>query len=111
MTPAWHRWTGCARTREETRMTRTWSATTMLDLQAYPLLGEDASGKAAVIDEARRGLAGRGFAELPGFLSAEGLAAVLEDACAVEHKGHRNAGPGTAYLELPDDSFPEGHPR
>jgi len=92
-------------------MTRTWSASTLLDLKAYPLLGEDAPGREAVIDEARRGLAACGFAELPGFLSAEGLAAALEDACTVEHKGHRNAGPGTAYLELPDDSFSADHPR
>jgi hypothetical protein len=64
-----------------------------------------------VIEQARDGLRAMGAAELPGFLSAAGLHAVLDDAVITEPRAHRNAGPATAYLALPDMEQPVGHPR
>ncbi len=83
----------------------------LVDLRRYPLLDPDGAAFAAVVAEAREGLAELGAAELPGFLTEEGLAAVLADAIEVEPLGYRNAGPATAYLALPDQEAPPGHPR
>jgi hypothetical protein len=92
-------------------MTRSWNPHELVDLDAYPLLDPDSPTRKAVIERAREQLDAIGAAELPGFLSPAGLAAALSDAIAVEPRSHRSGGPSTAYLEFPDLSLPEDHPR
>ena len=77
----------------------------LIDLGRYPL------DDAAVIDGAAAQLREEGACELPGFLTAEGLAACLADARSLEVDAHRSEGRGTAYLEAPDPSWPVDHPR
>jgi hypothetical protein len=92
-------------------MPSTLTAADLVDLSAYPLLDPHSAVRRDVVARARRQLAEIGAAELPGFLSPDGLAAALADAVAVEPRAHRSGGPSTAYLEFPDFSLPEDHPR
>ena len=85
----------------------------LVDLERYPLL--DPAGAAGddlgpVVDRARAQLASIGAAELPGFVHPAGVAQLVEDALALEPSAHHSGGLGTAYLGLPDESQPEGHP-
>src|SRR5579884_322479 len=83
----------------------------MVDLDRYPVL--DLSGEVArkVIAEARASLAATGAAELTGFVSSEGVAALVADAESLGSRAHHSEGLGTAYLEVPDFDREEGHPR
>ena len=86
------------------------AATELVDLDRYPVDRPGGAGAALVSDAAAQ-LAGTGACELPGFLTPAGLAACLADARSLEDVGHRSEGVGTAYLELPDPDWPDGHPR
>lgn len=87
------------------------SAAALVDLDRYPLLDPDGAAMAAVLTWARGELQARGACEVPAFLSPDGLAAVCADAQALAPSAYRSAGYGTAYLEIPDFSLPEDHPR
>jgi hypothetical protein len=83
----------------------------LVDLDRYPL--GDLAGEAgrSVVAEARRQLAARGAAELPAFINPAGVAALVADAEALAPRAHHSGGLGTAYLEIPDFTLPEDHPR
>jgi len=83
----------------------------LVDLDRYPVLDLDSAGAQRVLSAARGQLGMMGAAELPGFVHAEGLAQLVEDARALAPQAYRSAGKGTAYLELPDTSLPADHPR
>ncbi len=83
----------------------------LVDLERYPLLSPGSARFAAVIEDARADIARMGAAELPGFLTASGLALALHDARSLAKLAYRSGGMGTAYLELPDASWPADHPR
>jgi hypothetical protein len=83
----------------------------LVDLDRYPVLDPDAAGFRRVADEGRAQLAARGAAELPGFVTPDGVAALVSDAASLAPRAHRSGGQGTAYLEIPDFSLPDDHPR
>lgn len=83
----------------------------LVDLERYPVHRPHSPRWEEAVAEARAGLADLGAAELPGFLTPQGVAAAVADAVELEAVGHRNAGPATAYLELPDPDLPVGHAR
>jgi len=83
----------------------------LVDLDRYPVGDLDGPVARAVIDGARAQLAGTGAVELPGFLTPEGVAGLVADAEDLARRAHRSEGVGTAYLEYPDFSLPEDHPR
>lgn len=83
----------------------------LVDLDRYPLHDLDGRRGKAVLAAARADLARMGAAELPGFLAPQGLALALADAHSLAKLAYRSGGMGTAYLELPDASWPAGHPR
>ena len=83
----------------------------LLDLARYPLLDPDGAVMRDVLREARARLRATGACEVPGFLSARGLAAITADGDRLAQRAHRSEGVGTAYLEVPDFSLPEDHPR
>ena len=56
-------------------------------------------------------LVSTGAVELPGFLNAAGIAALVADADELAPRAHHSSGEGTAYLEFPDFSLPDDHPR
>jgi hypothetical protein len=83
----------------------------LVDLARYPLLALDAPQARAALAEARTGLARRGIAILPGFLHAGALPGLVAECDALAPLGHFSEVQGTPYLDLPDLSAPEGHPR
>jgi hypothetical protein len=84
---------------------------TLVDLERYPLHDLDSARGKAVVEAARADLARMGAAELPGFLTPAGLVAAIADARSLAKLAYRSGGMGTAYLELPDASWPADHPR
>ena len=83
----------------------------LVDLVRYPLGDLTGAASLSVIGEARSQLAATGAAELPGFVSPRGVAALVEDAEALAARSHPSGGEGTAYLEFPDFDLPRDHPR
>jgi hypothetical protein len=84
---------------------------TLVDLEAYPLLDLDQPAAAALIERARAEFEATGACELPGFLTADGLAACVADAVGLEPLAHHSSGATTPYLEQPDDHWDDDHPR
>jgi hypothetical protein len=83
----------------------------LIDLGRYPLLQPHRDAYVAVVDRARAGLRANGAAEIEGFIAPGALPALIADAEALAPRAHRSGGQGTAYLEFPDFSLPDGHPR
>jgi hypothetical protein len=83
----------------------------LVDLERYPLLDLDGPLGRAVVARHHAEIVATGAAEIPGFLSPAGLAACVEDANKLAPRAHRSGGLGGAYLEIPEDHWPEGHPR
>jgi hypothetical protein len=83
----------------------------LVDLDRYPVLTPDAVQYDGVVAHGRAQLAALGAAELTGFVSPAGVAALVADAESLAPRAHRSGGRGTAYLEIPDACLPDGHPR
>jgi len=83
----------------------------LVDLDRYPLFEPASEGYRACVDAARLQLRATGAAELPGFVSPAGVEVLARDADALAPRAHRSGGQGTAYLEYPDFTLPEDHPR
>ena len=83
----------------------------LVDLRRYPLLEPDSDAYAQVVSEARNQLRANGAAELAGVVSPAGVAELVLDAEALAPRAHPSGGQGTAYLEFPDFTLPEDHPR
>jgi len=83
----------------------------LVDLERYPVFAVGSAPYRSVVGRAREQLATRGAAELSGFVSAAGVAALVADAESLASRAHRSGGLGTAYLEVPDSSLPADHPR
>jgi hypothetical protein len=82
-----------------------------IDLDRHPIDALDAPPGRALVDRCREQLRASGACELEGFLRPEAamrLAAETEERAAL---AHRHRGRSTPYLEIPDDHWPEGHPR
>jgi hypothetical protein len=84
---------------------------TVVDLDRYPVADLGSPEARAVVDEARASLATRGVAIFPGFVRPDALATIADDAQASKAQAHLEDVWGTPYLDLPDESQPEGHPR
>ena len=88
------------------------AALALVDRARYPIDEPSSEVFAAVVAEARRSLAEVGYAELPGFITPEGVAALSNEAEELAGRAFTSGGVGTAYLELPDEvAFDETHPR
>jgi len=83
----------------------------LVDLTRYPILDPGGLGLRDVLAWARAQLRDTGACEVPGFLTRGGLAAIEADAEGLAPTAYRSEGVGTAYLEVPDFSLPEEHPR
>jgi len=83
----------------------------LVDLDRYPVLDTGGAGFRAMVEDARTQLAGTGAVELAGFLNPTGVDALVADADALAPRAPHSAGEGTAYLEFPDSSPPDDHPR
>jgi len=83
----------------------------VVDRARYPVdaLGSD-DGR-ALVDACRARLAADGACELPAFLSAAATEYLAREAIALAPLAHHSCVEGTVYLDLPDESAPDGHPR
>lgn len=82
-----------------------------VDLARYPLDDLDGPVMGAVLRAAHASLAEKGAAILPGFLTETARRAISREASRLEANAHLENVWGTPYLGIPDESFPEGHPR
>jgi hypothetical protein len=87
------------------------NAAELIDHALYPLALSDAPAHVAAIRQARADIALQGAAEIPGFLSEQGLQTCLADARALARLAYVSSGYGTAYLEEPAAHWPAAHPR
>jgi hypothetical protein len=85
--------------------------TTLVDLERYPVLSPGSERYHEVVDIARKEMFERGAAEICGFVTPAGVQALAEDADALAARAHHSSGQATAYLEYPDFTLPEDHPR
>jgi hypothetical protein len=83
----------------------------LIDETRYPLRSPDSARAIETISAAHADLARCGMAVLPGFLRAEAIPALVRECDALAPSGHFSEVQGTPYLDLPDLSQPEGHPR
>jgi hypothetical protein len=83
----------------------------LVDMVRYPVDDLHSSTGTRVVAESRSQLAATGAAELFGFLTPDGVAALVAEAESLVPRAHPSGGQGTAYLEFPDFSLPEDHPR
>ncbi len=84
---------------------------TYVDTARYPVHDLEHGVGLDLVRDAKSQLADSGYAELPGFLNAQGVGALVADAGELACRAHPSAGTGTAYLEHPDPGVPDGHPR
>jgi len=83
----------------------------LVDLERYPV--DDPAGRGRpLVETCRRQLAESGACNLDFFLRPAAIAAMADEASALEHRAHRTPdSKGTAYLDAPDETLPEDHPR
>ena len=83
----------------------------LVDLSKYPITDLQSTLAREVIAAAQHQISSIGAAELPGFVTVQGVAALVSDAESLAERAHPSGGVGTAYLELPSDEFDRDHPR
>ncbi|MBI3782210.1 MAG: hypothetical protein HY270_02295 [Deltaproteobacteria bacterium] len=83
----------------------------LVNLDRYPILDLDSSKMHEALRWMRAQIASTGACEVPGFLNPRGLETVIADARSLAPTARRSEGYGTAYLDVPDTSLPEDHPR
>ena len=77
----------------------------------YPLNQPDAPAYQAVVAEARAQLDEDGCVVLKGFLTAEGIAALVQEAEGASAFGHRSFNRTNPYFTQDDPNLPEDHPK
>jgi hypothetical protein len=83
----------------------------LIDGDRYPVGDLTTPVIREVLAWARAQLRDTGACEVAGFLSPQGLAAIEADAAGLSAAAYRSEGLGTAYLEVPDFTLPDDHPR
>ena len=83
----------------------------LIDLERYPINALHTPDGRALVERCRAQLLVDGACELPGFLTHDATARLAVEAEALAVDAHPSRVEGTPYLDFPDDSFPEGHPR
>lgn len=83
-----------------------------IDLARYPILDASAPQFRELADRCRAQLDESGCCILPGFLTPEAVALAVDEAGGLVPSAHHSeVATGTAYLEIPDPSWPAGHAR
>ena len=81
----------------------------LVDLGRYPI--GDAGALAPVAEHHAAELRATGVSILPGFLRPDALPGLVAECDALAAGAHHQDVQGTPYLELPDEGWPDGHPR
>lgn len=71
----------------------------------------DLDGACRTIEHHQRELQERGVSVLPGFVPPEVIDAMVVECDALAADAYHQDVQGTPYLELPEDGWPDGHPR
>src|SRR5581483_11218443 len=82
----------------------------LVDTHRYPVTDLSSAQARAVIAEGRRQMAAKGAAELEGFVTPEGVEALVADAERLASRAHRSGGLGNVYLKVPEPGLPPEHP-
>jgi hypothetical protein len=96
---------------EESEVMAPFTPDRIVDLRRYPIDDLGSAGARQVVARARTSLAEKGVAILAGFVTADALAAMSAEADRLEPRAYLENVWGTPYLGLPDERFPDGHPR
>src|SRR6266481_4798896 len=88
-----------------------WSPSQLIDLERYPILDLRGETTRALTDHCREQLDRSGACELPGFLTPEAVEILVREGDELSAAAYHSVATGTAYLEIPDPSLPEDHPR
>jgi len=86
-------------------------AARLIDLERYPILDLGTGPARTLTRQCRAQLDATGACELPGFLTPDATAALIREADALAGSAYHSETAGTAYLEVPDFSLPDDHPR
>jgi uncharacterized protein (TIGR02611 family) len=83
----------------------------LIDLARYPVTDLDSPATRSLIAAEQRRLADHGVSIMRGFLTDDAVARLCREADELAPQAFFSEAAGTPYLERPDRSFPEGHPR
>jgi hypothetical protein len=83
----------------------------IVDVDRYPVGDLDDPRTQRVVADARASLAQRGVVALPGFLRPSAVDTIVAEVETSLGEAHLEDVWGTPYLDLPDETYPEGHPR
>jgi hypothetical protein len=85
--------------------------TQLIDHARYPVDDLDDPRTVAATDRCRTTLDGTGVAIMPGFLTPAAVHAIVVESARLASGGHHQDIDATPYLELPDEGWPDDHPR
>jgi hypothetical protein len=83
----------------------------LLDLARYPILDLNRAATRELTRHCRDQLDRTGACELPGFLKPDAVATLVRESDALAARAYHSVVTGTPYLEAPDPSWPNDHPR
>jgi len=83
----------------------------LVDLHRYPIDGLSSPAARELARHCRRQLDETGACELPEFLTRDAVAMLVQEGDALSPLAYHSVVTGTAYLEVPDRSWPTDHPR
>jgi hypothetical protein len=90
----------------------------LIDLRRYPILdrhshlpGRDGDAARALTHHCREQLDNTGACELPGFITRPAVELLTREGDQLSSLAYHSESHGTPYLEIPDRSLPEDHPR
>jgi hypothetical protein len=84
----------------------------LVDVDRYPIIDPSSTEFGALATRCRAQLDETGCCILPGFLTPEAVALAVDEAGSLVPVAHRSeVATGTAYLEIPEPSWPSGHAR
>src|SRR5262249_37799517 len=83
----------------------------LVNLGRYPIHDLSADAARDLTRHCRRQLDQTGACELPEFLTGDAVAMLVQEGDALSPLAYHSVVSGTAYLEVPDSSWPPDHPR
>jgi hypothetical protein len=87
------------------------SPASLIDLERYPILDLRTEAARELTRRCRVQLDESGACELPGFLTPAAVEMLVREGDALSAQAYHSVGTATAYLEVPDFSLAEDHPR
>ncbi len=83
----------------------------LIAIERYPIDAPDSPRHRELVGDCRAQLRATGACELPDFVRPEVVTELAREATALAPQAHHHEGKATPYLEVPDEGWPEGHPR